>query len=156
MVSDDEGIEVPGVGGHAPRKAARRVLSDIIEPRIEEIFAFARHRMEEIGLLEQISAGAVLTGGAALMEGMPEFAEEILGMPVRLGNPIGIRGITQLVQGPQYATGVGLVRHGAQMLRQAHDRDDVVVAPVDARASKQDVAAARTGNRIWQWLKVAF
>ncbi|HOT11139.1 MAG TPA: cell division protein FtsA [Polyangiaceae bacterium] len=154
MVSDEEEIEVPGVGGHTARKVARRVLSDIIEPRIEEIFAFARHRMEQVGLLEQIAAGAVLTGGAALMEGMPEFAEEILGMPVRIGFPIGISGLTQMVQGPQFATGVGLVRHGAAMLREAQDREYSRVAP---RVEQEEaVIVKREGNRIWQWLREAF
>jgi cell division protein FtsA len=114
MVGDDEEIEVPGVGGHAPRRTARRVLSDIIEPRVEEIFAVIRKRIEDTGLLEQLSAGVVLTGGAVLLEGMSEFAEEILGMPVRIGYPTGVKGITQLVHGPQYATGVGLVKYGAQ------------------------------------------
>src|SRR6266516_3995166 len=113
MVADEEEIEVPGVGGHAPRKAARRVLSDIIEPRVEEIFALVRKRIEDTGMLEQLSAGAVL------LEGMSEFAEEILGMPVRIGYPVGIRGITQLVQGPQFATGVGLVKFGAHALSSA-------------------------------------
>src|SRR3954447_25681838 len=121
MVADEEEIEVPGVGGHAPRKAARRVLSDIIEPRIEEIFALVRKRIEDTGMLEQLSAGAVLTGGAVLLEGMSEFAEEILGMPVRIGYPVGIRGITQLVQGPQFATGVGLVKFGAHALAEARE-----------------------------------
>ena len=122
MVGDDEEIEVPGVGGHSPRKAARRVLSDIIEPRVEEIFAVLRKRIEDTGLLEQLSAGVVLTGGAVLLDGMTEFAEEILGMPVRLGLPVGVRGITQLVAGPQYATGVGLVQYGANALIQARER----------------------------------
>src|SRR5215218_5137101 len=122
MVSDDEEIEVPGVGGHMPRKTARRVLSDIIEPRVEEIFAVLRKRIEDTGLLEQLSAGVVLTGGAVLLDGMTEFAEEILGMPVRLGLPVGVRGITQLVAGPQYATGVGLVQYGAHALAQARER----------------------------------
>ena len=119
MVADEEEIEVPGVGGHPPRKAPRRVLSDIIEPRVEEIFALVRKRIEDTGMLEQLSAGAVLTGGAVLLEGMCEFAEEILGMPVRIGYPVGVKGITQLVQGPQFATGVGLVKYGAQALAEA-------------------------------------
>src|SRR6187399_1044550 len=116
MIADDEEIEVPGVGGHAPRRVARRLLSDIIEPRVEELFGEARRRIEETGMLEQISSGCVLTGGAALMEGMVESAQEILGMPVRMGFPVGVKGIFQLVQGPQYATGVGLVRYGAGKL----------------------------------------
>ena len=48
-----------------------------------------RKRIEDTGLLEQLSAGVVLTGGAVLLEGMTEFAEEILGMPVRIGFPVG-------------------------------------------------------------------
>src|SRR5450432_2519905 len=122
MVGDDEEIEVPGVGGHVPRKVARRVLSDIIEPRVEEIFAVVRKRIEDTGMLEQLSAGVILTGGAVLLEGMPEFAEEILGMPVRIGFPTGVKGITQLVHGPQYATGVGLVKYGAQAMADAAAR----------------------------------
>src|SRR5271163_59080 len=116
MVADDEEIEVPGVGGHAPRKTARRVLSDIIEPRVEEMFAAVRKRIEDTGMLEQLSAGVVLTGGAVLLQGMSEFAEEILGMPVRIGMPTGIKGITQLVHGPEFSAAVGLVKYGAQVL----------------------------------------
>ncbi|RYE93312.1 MAG: cell division protein FtsA [Myxococcales bacterium] len=185
MVSDDDEVEVPGVGGHPPRRVARRVLSDIIEPRVEEIFAVVRKRIEDTGLLEQLSAGAVLTGGAVLMEGMPEFAEEILGMPVRLGYPIGIGGITQLVQGPQYATGVGLVKYGAEHIRAARklkamnaqsqrpsrtsEFDDVARAAkkpakpapaakpaAPAAAASSTEAAPAGGSRFWDWLRAAF
>ncbi len=156
MIADDEEIEVPGVGGHAPRHAARRLLSDIIEPRVEELFSEARRRMEETGLLEEISSGAVLCGGATLMEGMVECAEEILGMPVRLGFPIGAKGLVQLVQGPQYATGVGLVRYGAQHLADAYARAEngtPVVAPtlVDSGAT-----AERKRGGLFEWFKAAF
>src|SRR5690349_12973383 len=167
MVGDEEEIEVPGVGGHAPRKAARRVLSDIIEPRVEEIFALVRKRIEDTGLLEQLSAGAVLTGGAVLLEGMSEFAEEILGMPVRLGVPVGVRGITQLVAGPQYATGVGLVQYGASALAQARERGVVPSheAPArpgaerrarEAKQIEEQVIAAARGRGFWSWLRAAF
>ena len=54
LVSDEEEIEVPGVGGHAPRRAARRVLCDIVEPRVEEMFAAIRKRIEDTGMLEQL------------------------------------------------------------------------------------------------------
>jgi len=118
------------VGGHAPRRTARRVLSDIIEPRVERIFAVLRKRMEDTGLLEQLSAGVVLTGGAVLLDGMTEFAEEILGMPVRLGLPVGVRGITQLVAGPQFSTGVGLVQYGATALSAARDRAASAAEPL--------------------------
>jgi cell division protein FtsA len=153
MIAEDEEIEVPGVGGHSPRRAARRLLSDIIEPRVEEIFSEARRRMEETGLLEQVSSGCVLTGGAALMEGMLECAEEILGMPVRLGFPIGVKGIVQLVQGPQYATGVGLVRYGAGHLAEAYARGDVA-QPLPVAHSEEVAPQGRSG--FWSWLRAAF
>jgi cell division protein FtsA len=156
MIADDEEIEVPGVGGHAPRKVARRVLSDIIEPRVEEIFSEVRRRIEEAGLLEQISAGVVLTGGAVLMEGMVECAEEVLGMPVRMGFPIGVKGIVQLVQGPQYATGVGLVRYGAYKLAEARARAEAVERDelMPPRGSVNEPEQRRSG--FWTWFKAAF
>jgi cell division protein FtsA len=159
MVADEEEVEVPGVGGHAPRKAARRVLSDIIEPRVEEIFALVRKRIEDTGLLEQLSAGAVLTGGAVLLEGMSEFAEEILGMPVRLGYPVGIKGITQLVQGPQFATGVGLVKFGAEALAHAREvgMEGARRAPLRHTTEiHQEPEVSQQKTKFWQWLRAAF
>ena len=152
MISDEEEIEVPGVGGHAPRRVARRLLSDIIEPRVEEIFSEARRRIEETGLLEQVSSGCVLTGGATLMEGMVECAEEVLGMPVRLGFPIGVKGIVQLVQGPQYATGVGLVRYGAQRLAEANTLEE---PPARERTPERAVSAEPKPG-FWNWFRAAF
>jgi cell division protein FtsA len=154
MIADDEEIEVPGVGGHAPRKVARRVVSDIIEPRVEEIFSEARRRIEEAGLIEQISAGFVLTGGAVLMEGMVECAEEVLGMPVRLGFPVGVKGIVQLVQGPQYATGVGLVRFGAAKLAEARARAEHAERAEPEPRIVTPQAPSRGG--FWTWFKAAF
>src|SRR5689334_15564487 len=154
MIADDEEIEVPGVGGHSPRRVARRLLSDIIEPRVEEIFAEARRRIEETGLLEQVSSGCVLTGGAVLMEGMAECAEEILGMPVRMGFPIGVKGIVQLVQGPQYATAVGLVRYGAGQLSDAAQRTHL---PPQIRAAAEEAASpAQNKSGFLNWLRAAF
>lgn len=153
MIADDEEIEVPGVGGHTPRRVARRLLSDIIEPRIEEIFAAARSRMEETGLLEQMSSGCVLTGGAALMEGVAECAEEVLGMPVRLGFPIGLEGIYQLVQGPQFATGVGLLRHGGHLLAEAQTRE---AATLRTQPEPLIQTAERNPGGFWNWFRAAF
>src|SRR6185295_985061 len=154
------------VGGHMPRKTARRVLSDIIEPRVEEIFAVLRKRIEDTGMLEQLSAGVVLTGGAVLLDGMTEFAEEILGMPVRLGVPIGVKGITQLVAGPQYATGVGLVLYGASALVTARERASAAEPRSELRRASREqkrerepaveVPVAPKGGGFWNWLRAAF
>src|SRR5690606_17352197 len=151
MVAEDEEVEVPGVGGHAPRRVPRQFLSDIIEPRCEEIFHEVRRRMEETGLVDGVSAGAVLTGGANLMEGMVECAEEVLGMPVRMGFPVGVTGLTQLVQGPQYAAGVGLLRFAARQLAEAEAREEhLIITPEPARSS------AGLGRGLMGWLRGAF
>src|SRR5271154_2057477 len=135
-----------------PRNTARCVLSEIIEPRVEEIFAAVRKRIEDTGMLEQLSAGVVLTGGAVLLEGMTEFAEEILGMPVRVGFPTGVKGITQLVHGPQYATGVGLVKYGAQAMADALAREaaPVVHARLQQQA-KREIAPELVRDRSGFW-----
>ncbi len=174
MVRDDEEIEVPGVGGHQPRRCSRRVLSDIIEPRVEEIFCAVRKRIEDSGMLEQLSAGAVLTGGAVLLEGSAELAEEILGMPVRIGMPTGVSGITQAIHGPGYATGVGLVKYGVQQILEAQSRAAAPAAHsmmrmTAAAVSKRggavvDERGQATGtdgeppksSRLWEWIKAAF
>ncbi|MBI4703677.1 MAG: cell division protein FtsA [Deltaproteobacteria bacterium] len=159
MVAEDDEIGGPGVGGHPARTVPRRLLGDIIEPRVGEIFAVIRARLEETGLLEQLSAGAVLTGGGVLMEGMSEFAEEILGMPVRLGLPVGVRGITQLVAGPQFATGVGLVQYGATALAGARVREaSAAPATVEAEPVAEPAAEGkrRPGARLIGWLRAAF
>jgi cell division protein FtsA len=164
MVGEEEEIEVPGVGGHMPRRVPRRVLSDIIEPRVEEIFAVVRKRIEDTGMLEQLSAGVVVTGGGVLLEGMMEFAEEILGMPVRLGVPVGVKGISQLVQGPQFATGVGLVQFGAKALSQAREKSLGPAAEprmLRTRIVEDDAVLAeempkKRPGRFWNWLRAAF
>ncbi len=61
-----------------------------------------------------IASGIVLTGGTAIMEGIPEVAEDILELPVRRGKPINIGGLVDIVNSPLYATGVGLVLYGAK------------------------------------------
>ena len=122
-----------------------------------------RKRIEDTGLLEQLSAGVVLTGGAVLLQGMSEFAEEILGMPVRIGMPTGIKGITQLVHGPEYATGVGLVKYGAQAVfgEAAASQLPSIRAPAPrSRLASQsgvvDVVEPRRASGFWDWIKAAF
>ncbi len=156
LIAEDDEIEVPGVGGHAPRRVPRRVLGDIIEPRIEELFSEVRRRMEEAGLVDQLSAGMVLTGGAVQMEGIVEAAEEILGMPVRLGVPVGVKGIVQLIQGPHWATGVGLVHYGAQRLAEARHYAAEEAPPPHRLDEVSRPRASGIGRGVLGWLRAAF
>lgn len=117
MVSDNEIIEVPGVGGREPRQLSRRVLADIVEPRVAEMFMLVKHEIELSGFLEKIASGLVITGGTSIMEGMPEMAEAIFDLPVRRGAPKKLNGLMDLVNSPQYATVVGLLHYGVKSQR---------------------------------------
>ncbi|RUO33564.1 cell division protein FtsA [Aliidiomarina sanyensis] len=112
MVSMEDNIEVPSVGGRPSRTMSRHTLAEVVEPRYQELFELVRDEIYGSGLEEQIAAGVVLTGGTAKMEGAVEFAEEIFQMPVRLGAPIGIQGLSDYVADPVYSTGVGLLKFG--------------------------------------------
>lgn len=115
MVSADETIEVPSVGGRPSRQVARQVLSAICEPRMEEILFHINQELERSGYKRKIGAGVVLTGGGALIEGVQELAEQIFGLPTRVGSPLNLGGgFTEMVNNPKYATAVGLLFYGAE------------------------------------------
>ncbi len=113
QISNDETIEVPGMGGRKPRRLPRQILGEILEPRMEEMFMLLKREIYRAGMENQVNAGVVLTGGTALLDGVTEIAETILNLPARLGKPQGITGLVDVVNNPMYATGVGLVLFGA-------------------------------------------
>ena len=123
LIKEDEEIDVPSVGGRDPRKLARQTLSEIIQPRVEELFNLVQEELRRSGLEEVVASGIVLTGGSSQMEGMQELAEEIFHAPVRQGIPEGIGGLNDVVRNPMYATGVGLVEFGLHHGREASARD---------------------------------
>ncbi len=110
----DEMIEVPGMGGRKPRKLPRQILSEILEPRMEEMFTLINREIYRAGMENMIASGVVLTGGTSLLDGVTEVAEAIFGLPARLGKPQNITGLVDVVNNPMYATGVGLVIYGAK------------------------------------------
>ncbi len=114
LATSDESIEVPSVGDRPPRKLARQTLAEVIEPRIEELYGLVLAELRRSGFEDVIGSGIVLTGGSAKMEGMIDLAEEVFHMPVRLGIPQGVGGLSGVVHNPIYATGVGLVLFGAK------------------------------------------
>lgn len=111
LVRDDEEIEVPSVGDRPPRIMARKMLAEIIQPRTEEIFDLVCREIVRAGYEGMLAAGVVITGGASMLEGMPDAAERVLDLPVRRGVPSGIGGLRDIVSNPMHATGVGLILH---------------------------------------------
>ena len=120
LAHDDETIEVPSVGDRAPRTLARQTLAEVIEPRIEELYTLVAAELRRSGFEDLVGSGIVITGGSSKLQGMVELAEEVFHMPVRLGVPQNISGLTGVVENPMYATGVGLVQFGA-MQREGSD-----------------------------------
>ncbi|MCB1740512.1 MAG: cell division protein FtsA, partial [Gammaproteobacteria bacterium] len=112
LASPDETIEVPSVGDRPPRRLHRQTLAEVVEPRYEELVALVQAELRRSGYEDMVAAGMVLTGGSSKMEGLVELAEEILHMPVRLGSPHKVSGLTDVVRNPIYATGVGLLQFG--------------------------------------------
>ena len=110
---------MPSVGGRKPRQLSRQVLSEIIQPRVEEIFTLIARELGRAGFQDAATAGVVVTGGTSLMEGVPELAEAVFDQPVRRGVPLGVSGLAEIVQSPIYATAVGLALHGARARTQA-------------------------------------
>jgi cell division protein FtsA len=112
MVDEDETMDVASVGGRRSRVMARRILSEILQPRAEEIFHLVWDEIRRAGYEKSLNSGIVLTGGGAILEGMPEIAEQIFDLPIRRGAPTGIGGLADHVSSPAFATPVGLVVYG--------------------------------------------
>ncbi|MCB5188580.1 cell division protein FtsA [Methylobacillus caricis] len=111
-----EVVEVPGVDGRDPRQLSVQTLAEVIEPRVVELYEFVLGELRRSGMEEMIASGIVITGGSSMMKGMVELGEEIFHMPVRLGMPRYVGGLSEVVGNPRYATGVGLVLMGKQQV----------------------------------------
>jgi cell division protein FtsA len=123
--SNQENVfEIAGVGGRQPRAIAHTVLSDILQPRAEEIIHFVRNEIRSAGYERQLGAGVVFVGGGAMLKGYTELAESILDLPVRIGISMGFaegkNSQISALQGPEFATVTGLVLYGDRR-RKTHD-----------------------------------
>jgi len=89
----------------------RHLLCEIIEARMEEIFNLVKKEIMKSGFMDLIAAGVVLTGGGSLLKGLPEMAEEIFNLPVRIGIPGGLIEKEKSTNNPMFSVGVGLLLH---------------------------------------------
>jgi cell division protein FtsA len=110
----EDSIEVPSIGDRPARKISRLNLAEIVEPRYEELLLLVQGELRRSGFEDLIAAGLVISGGSARVEGLTELAEEIFHVPVRVGVPQYVTGLTDVVRNPIYATGVGLLLFARQ------------------------------------------
>lgn len=144
MVSMEENIEVPSVGGRPARSMSRHTLAEVVEPRYQELFELIQEELRECGLEDQIAAGYVLTGGTAKMEGVVEFAEEVFQMPARVAQPSDVCGLKEYVNDPTYSTVVGLLHYGMQANLQQNNEHN------------KSESVGSIGTRILAWFKGEF
>ena len=106
---------------------SRRILSEILQPRAEEIFHALWDEIRRAGYERSLHSGIVLCGGGALLDGMAEIAEQIFDLPIRRGCPVDVGGLTDHVNSPSFATGVGLVKYAHRNQMREHGAAGVVL-----------------------------
>lgn len=115
LVDASEMMEVPSVGGRAPRRLFRQELTQIVEPRVIEMMEMIDHELVKSGKKGMLAAGIVFTGGGSMLDGCVEAAERVLNLPVRIGAPRDLAGLKDRVATPQFANAVGLLRYGIRL-----------------------------------------
>jgi cell division protein FtsA len=120
LTADNSLVELPTPEGRAPRDAPRRILNEILEARAEELFAFVRRELEQIGMEQNLLDGVVLTGGGSLLNGMVEMAERELNCPAQNGLPLGIEHWPDELNHAGWTVGAGLAMYSA-MLKSKRD-----------------------------------
>jgi len=125
-VDEKEKIDVLSASGRERKKLSKKVLSQVIEPRMEEIFALVKKELNSVGPKDLTPAGMVLTGGASLLSGSSELASDITELPVRIGEPDYVSGLSNVIDNPVYikkgdnvpraifSTAVGLIEYGIE------------------------------------------
>jgi len=144
LADPQEEIEVPGLGGRKTRGTPRGRLSEIVHLRMAEILNYIAKEINRAGFTNPLISGAVLTGGTSLVEGLPELAEEIFGLPTRRGYPMGVGGLSDIIHDPSYATGVGLVLY-AQRTQQVQQQQ--------RRRTNRRHGHGGSGSGFWSRLK---
>lgn len=114
QLADDSPISVPGVGEREARMLSRQTLAEVIEARVEELYILVQAELRRSGFENLMSSGIVITGGSSSLQGMVELGEEIFHMPVRLGLPRYVGGLSDVVKTPRFSTGVGLLLYGLE------------------------------------------
>jgi cell division protein FtsA len=112
LIEEDVSFEVPSVGGRQPKSISKKILCEIIQPRVEEIVSLTQEEIKQAGLEKALGAGIVVTGGTVLLDGVIDVTEQIFDLPVRKGIPTGLEGMAEVLSSPIYSTVVGLILYG--------------------------------------------
>ena len=155
LVKEDETIEVPAVGEGKARVVSRKILAEIIEARVEEMFSLVQSEINRSGYAEILAAGVVLTGGTTLLQGMVELGDFLFEVPLKRGIPIRLGGLKEIVSSPKYSTAVGLLKYGADQTTRSSNSHSPVSMVGDAFLGEEGVLG-RFGDQVKNWMKDLF
>jgi cell division protein FtsA len=153
LVKDDETIEVPAVGEGKPRVVSRKILSEIIEPRVEEIFSLIQAEITKSGYADLLAAGMVFTGGTTLLQGMIELGDFFFEIPLKRGAPIRLGGLKEVVNSPKFSTAVGLLKYGAD---EAGHGNQPSASMMGESFLGDDGIVGKVGGKMKDWFKDLF
>jgi len=112
MADPEENITISGISGRDDITISKKRLAEIIEPRMDEIFRLVKNEIRKSDYLGEFTFGIVLTGGGSQLEHVSDLAQEIFHQPIKIGKPYLSGGVSEKVNNPRYATGVGLITYG--------------------------------------------
>ncbi len=144
-------IEVPGVGGREASNVPKYYLTQIIQPRVEEILTLAKREIQRSEYRDFLNAGIVLTGGGSMLDGIAELAQQIFDMPVKLGVPQGFGGLVGLARTPVHATGVGLIYYGMR-----HHSEEFLIPEEETAAEGDNHLFNRIFHTMKRWVTEYF
>ncbi len=151
LIEEDEAITVPGIAGRPPKEITKSILGKIIQARMEEILEIVAIEVKRSGYADSLSAGVVLSGGGSLIKNVCPLANEVLGMDAKIGKPIGLSGgLTDEVDNPIYATGVGLVMHA---IKTGSGPQNEAIIPSSTKGSSVEKVMERLADRMKSWFK---
>jgi cell division protein FtsA len=107
----EEMVDIPNMGENRLQSISSNEIAKVVEPRVEELFMLVLDELRKIGLESSFGTGVALVGGTAKMKGIVELAESIFQTPARVALPMGVVGLTDVIEDPRFATGVGLLKY---------------------------------------------
>jgi len=135
---ENEIVVIPGLKGRQNKEISVRNLSCIINARMEEILEHVYYEIKNSGFEKKLIAGIVVTGGGANLKHLPQLVEYVTGMDTRIGHPNEhlAPGVFDLSH-PLYATGVGLVMKGFEVVeKETYTDHNVIKQPEIVQHSK--------------------
>ncbi len=156
----DEEILVSDLEGRPPKSFRKSALTNIIEARMTEIFERVRESLKKSGDYQYLNAGAIITGGGALVQGTQSLAQQVLGLDVRIGSPDGLDGgMKGELNSPKYATAAGLVLHAFRNMpieQPSHEAVEEKELELETSKAAQNESEKKSDKNIFDKVKEWF